>query len=809
MKKRILLAVVYLLAALLLLPAYGQRPALNSPVIRFSDSNGKPLAGGKLFSYQAGTTTPLSTFVDSTTGAVNTNPTILDSTGSATIFLGANVYKLVLQNSAGVVQWTADNIAQNAFGSGTGGDVTSVFGRTGVVTAHTGDYSCGQVTGALCSLGTIYYQTMQGNGTSAPQEPILNMISGVPGQVASVSVTAGGTLYTGTPTVAFSGGGCTTEPTASSVINGSGAVTAVTLITNGAGCTTPPSVAFSGGGGSGAAATAILAANGITCVDDAPKTSTDCTFVFSNGSSATVQTDVTGSRALGTTYQNTTTSPMYLSGWGVNGGGSGDSAITCLNGPSTASLSVWADTTTGTVSGEMVGFACFVPPGYFYELTATNLITSIGKWVEMTGFGGGGSGGSGTVSIVTAPSGSWPSWLVPTVTSATTTPNLAVAAGPIPNSALANFNISINTISCTLGGSCTIPVGSFSTVAPGTNVGALLMGSGGSLGTTGGGTIAATSVPNTAVTPGTYTNLNATVGADGRLTAASNGSGGASGISGQAAGVIPLGSTATTIGAQSHCDDGVTTGSTVTCSEQFAVHSISTPSQWAFTYNTGHSLIPGSSTTAVYGVDASGNAIGSEAGGSAARFCTATNGICSTGTGLSGMTATQVPIAATASTVTSSKPIAGSGAGLTSGPTSATATDLATFTSTTGGLVDSGVALASVCVPTGFLSQTDGTTVTWAIGGAVCANAALLFTVHSGSRTLNLTGLVGGGSYVLAVKQDATGGEGLTLGSGCVWKVGGGGAGAITPSTAANAIDVLAFTYDGTNCFANFRTNFN
>jgi hypothetical protein len=85
----------------------------------------------------------------------------------------------------------------------------------------------------------------------------------------------------------------------------------------------------------------------------------------------------------------------------------------------------------------------------------------------------------------------------------------------------------------------------------------------------------------------------------------------------------------------------------------------------------------------------------------------------------------------------------------------------------------------------------------------------LTFTAHSGNRTLNLTGAVNGGNYVVWFKQDGTGGEGLVLGSGCTWKVSGSGSGAVTLSTGANAIDVLAFTYDGTNCYANFAKNFN
>jgi hypothetical protein len=64
--------------------------------------------------------------------------------------------------------------------------------------------------------------------------------------------------------------------------------------------------------------------------------------------------------------------------------------------------------------------------------------------------------GSGTMTTFTAPSGSWPSWLVPTVTNPTTTPQLAVAASAIPNTALANSSITVNGTAIALGASGSI-----------------------------------------------------------------------------------------------------------------------------------------------------------------------------------------------------------------------------------------------------------------------------------------------------------------------------------------------------------------
>ena len=86
------------------------------PEIQYLDSAGIPLAGSKLCSYIAGTTTPLATYTDSTAGTPNTNPIILDSYGRASVWVGSGLYKFVLRTggtgscSDGVVQWTQDNV---------------------------------------------------------------------------------------------------------------------------------------------------------------------------------------------------------------------------------------------------------------------------------------------------------------------------------------------------------------------------------------------------------------------------------------------------------------------------------------------------------------------------------------------------------------------------------------------------------------------------------------------------------------------------------------------------------------------------
>jgi hypothetical protein len=80
---------------------------------QFFDNNGNPLAGGQIYTYAAGTTTPAATFTSSSGGTANANPIVLDSAGRtpAQIWLTEGVsYKFVLETALGVTIKTDDNI---------------------------------------------------------------------------------------------------------------------------------------------------------------------------------------------------------------------------------------------------------------------------------------------------------------------------------------------------------------------------------------------------------------------------------------------------------------------------------------------------------------------------------------------------------------------------------------------------------------------------------------------------------------------------------------------------------------------------
>lgn len=118
---------------------------------------------------------------------------------------------------------------------------------------------------------------------------------------------------------------------------------------------------------------------------------------------------------------------------------------------------------------------------------------------------------------------------------------------------------------------------------------------------------------------GCSTTAYAWVPADERCEALGSGSVGGSGTTGY----VPLWTASTTL-SNSHLNDGVTTANTITSTEPFAVNAPSQPSQVAITYDS-NAVVPGSSTTVVFGANSSGQGVMSEAGGTAARICDASN----------------------------------------------------------------------------------------------------------------------------------------------------------------------------------------
>jgi hypothetical protein len=80
---------------------------------QFFTNTGSPLTGGLIYTYEAGTTTPLTTYTSSSGVTANANPIVLDSAGrvSSQIWLELSTpYKFVLKTSAGVTIGTYDNL---------------------------------------------------------------------------------------------------------------------------------------------------------------------------------------------------------------------------------------------------------------------------------------------------------------------------------------------------------------------------------------------------------------------------------------------------------------------------------------------------------------------------------------------------------------------------------------------------------------------------------------------------------------------------------------------------------------------------
>jgi hypothetical protein len=149
---------------------------------QFFDNNGVPLSGGLLYTYQAGSSTPLATYTDINGTIANPNPIVLNSSGRLNdevwLTYGFN-YKFVLQTSAAVTLGTYDNLYGiiGVAGTSTGttiptGVISLWYGSIGSV--PTGWYLCDGANGTpdlrnrfVVGAGSTYSVAATGGSTDA------------------------------------------------------------------------------------------------------------------------------------------------------------------------------------------------------------------------------------------------------------------------------------------------------------------------------------------------------------------------------------------------------------------------------------------------------------------------------------------------------------------------------------------------------------------------------------------------------------------------------------------------------------------
>jgi hypothetical protein len=282
-------------------------PVNLSPVAgaaqQFFSNSGVPLAGGLLYTYAAGTTTPLATYTTAAGTTANSNPIVLNSAGrlSNEVWLTSTLtYKFILKDSDNVTIATYDDIP----GIGSANGLTS---GTSILAGNGSGGFNNVVIGSNLSFvgGTLSATAGGGSGVTSVglTAPAAFTVTGSP-------VTTTGTLavtYSGTPIPITSGG----TGTSTTVPNGVMVAPGV-----GPGLTSMGFIAPGTGGN-------LLTSNGLTWTSAPPSVPTTTlavgTYCFCRASSfpfGAIQpgNDIAGSYLIPTSTYNNLSYTTALSG---------------------------------------------------------------------------------------------------------------------------------------------------------------------------------------------------------------------------------------------------------------------------------------------------------------------------------------------------------------------------------------------------------------------------------------------------------------------------------------------------------------
>lgn len=139
---------------------------LTPPFLQFFDADGNPLAGGKIYTYSAGTTTLKPTYTDSTGLIKLTNPIILDAAGRAVVW-GQGSYRIDVYGSADNLIRSIDNITTFATLESSNDPYFETFSGTGSQTVFTTSMPLGNDSKSLQVFVNTPVQSYVDNGDFA------------------------------------------------------------------------------------------------------------------------------------------------------------------------------------------------------------------------------------------------------------------------------------------------------------------------------------------------------------------------------------------------------------------------------------------------------------------------------------------------------------------------------------------------------------------------------------------------------------------------------------------------------------------